>query len=120
MISFLTLELPYIFISLFILGIFLFVATRPFVSPLVMKRGLIPLVLFLSLGVGAHYAMTQNRANEVLAAFNNGQTIICSERRDKVGYRNIEVVKGDLWRVEGMYFINSDGMGFLMQQCLVR
>lgn len=119
--SFIHLELPYIFIALFALGIFLFIATRPFISPLVMKRGLAPVVLILVFGILTHFFITQSRAQEVLAAYNNGQTVICSERRDRVGNRFIEISKGPLWTVDGLYFIHTeDNSRFIMTQCLVK
>lgn len=115
---FLMSEAPYLGISVFILAVFFFIATRPFISPLFMRRGLPALLLFLSAAVGAHYVTTENRVNEVITEFENGTLIFCSERRSKAGDRNIEVLKGELWKREGDFFLNSDGNKFSIRQCI--
>lgn len=116
---FLMSEGPYLGISVFILAVFFFIATRPFMSPLFMRRGLPGLILFLSLAIGIHYVTTENRVKEVVKEFDNGALIFCSERRSKSGDRNIEVIKGDRWRLEGEFFVNIDGNKFSVRQCLV-
>lgn len=116
---FLMLEAPYLGISAFIMAVFFFIATRPFISPLVMRRGLPAIVAFLSVAVGLHYVTSENRADEVRAGFEKGEMIFCSERRSKAGDRNIEVLKGDIWKVEGDFFVNADGNKFSIRQCVV-
>lgn len=116
---FFMMEAPYLGISAFILAVFFFIATRPFISPLFMRRGLPAIVAFLSVAVGLHYVTSENRANEVRAGFENGSMIFCSERRSKVGDRNIEVLKGDIWKLDGDFFINTDGNKFSIRQCVV-
>jgi hypothetical protein len=117
--NFFYVETPYLMISVFILAVFVFVATRPFVSVLLLKRGLPILVVLLSVGIGFHYVSTESRAEEVKKGFNDGYIIFCSERRSKSGDRNIEVSKGDMWRLEGDFFVNSEGNKFSVRQCVV-
>lgn len=117
--NFLLVETPYLVISIFILVVFLFVATRPFVSRLLLKRGLPVLLVFLSVGIGVHYISTENRAQEVKKGFEDGYIIFCSERRSKSGDRNIEVSKGDIWKLEGEFFVNNDQNKFSIRQCVV-
>lgn len=120
MTNFLMIELPFIFVSIFVLGVFLFIATRSFISPLVMKRGLIPLILIMAFGIGAHYNISMNRFAEVTKAFNDGETIICSQRRERSGNRYIEIHLDDDWRIDGLYFIDDEGIRFIAHQCLVK
>lgn len=117
--NFFYVETPYLMISVFILAVFVFVATRPFVSVLLLKRGLPILVVLLSVGIGFHYVSTESRAEEVKKGFNDGYIIFCSERRSKSGDRNIEVSKGDMWRLDGEFFVNSEGNKFSVRQCVV-
>ncbi len=117
--NFLQSESPYLVIALFIMSVFFFIATRPFMSPLFMRRGAPILIIFLSFGIGLHYINGENRAKEVREGFEKGSLILCSERRSKVGDRNIEVLKGELWRLEGDFFVNTDGNKFGIRQCLV-
>ena len=117
--NFFYVETPYLMISVFILAVFVFVATRPFVSVLLLKRGLPILVVLLAVGIGFHYVGTESRAEEVKKGFNDGYIIFCSERRSKSGDRNIEVSKGDMWRLDGEFFVNSEGNKFSVRQCVV-
>lgn len=115
---FLQLEGPYIGIALFIMAVFFFIATRPFMSPLFMRRGLPFMVAFLSLAIGLHYVVTENRVAEVRAQYEKGFVIHCSERRSKTGDRSIEVAKGEIWRLDGDFFINGAGNKFSVRQCV--
>lgn len=117
--NFLLVEIPYLVISVFILCVFLFVATRPFVPKLLLRRGFPALLIFLSFGIGLHYYSAESRAQEVKKGFEDGYIIFCSERRSKSGDRNIEVSKGDIWRVDGEFFVNKDGNKFSVRQCVV-
>lgn len=118
--NFLMMELPFIIISLFVLGVFFFVSTRPFISPKVLKRGLLPLILIIVISIGAHYTISIKRFDTVVTAFYEGKTIICSERRSRVGNRNIEIHLDDDWRLEGLYFIDDENIRFIAYQCLVK
>lgn len=120
MTHFFSMELPYISIALFILAVTLFIGTRSFISPFVLRRFLPALAVFLALAIGLHFKTTEDRALEVKAAFEKGQVILCSERRSKMGDRNIEVTRGALWRSDGEFFINSEGNKFSIRQCIVK
>lgn len=117
--NFLLSEAPYLAIAFFIMAVFFFIATRPFIPSLFMRRGLPILIIFLSFAIGLHYMTTESRVKEVRAGFEKGSLIMCSEHRSKVGDRNIEVLKGDIWRLEGDFFINADGNKFSIRQCVV-
>lgn len=120
MTHFFSMELPYISIALFILAVTLFIGTRSFISPFVLRRFLPALAVFLALAIGLHFKTTEDRAIEVKAAFAKGQVVLCSERRSKMGDRNIEVESGALWRSDGEFFINSEGNKFSIRQCIVK
>jgi hypothetical protein len=120
MYQFLSIELPYIIISVFILGVVLFIGSRDFISPIVLRRGLPGVAIFLVIAVLAHYVVTTSRIIEVTTAFENGNTILCSERRSKMGDRSIEVRKGDVWHIEDGHFVNLENDKFSISQCLVK
>jgi len=120
MTHFFSMELPYIAIALFILAVTVFIGTRSFISPLVLRRFLPALALFLVLAIGLHYQASEDRAAQVKEAFEKDQVILCSERRSKMGDRNIEVVKGDLWSQKEGFFINNAGNKFSIRQCVVK
>lgn len=117
--DFLMSEAPYLVISAFVLAVFLFIATRPFMPRAFGRRGLPILLVLLSTALYAHYRVGESRVEEVAAGFESGKLIFCSERRSKVGDRSIEVMKGDLWKREGEFFINGEGNKFSLRQCIV-
>lgn len=117
---FFSMELPYISIALFILAVTLFIGTRSFISPFVLRRFLPALAIFLSLAIGLHFKITEDRAVEVKAAFEKGKVVLCSERRSKMGDRNIEIENGSVWKSDGEFFTNSAGNKFSIRQCVVK
>lgn len=120
MTHFFSMELPYIAIALFVLAVTVFIGTRSFISPFILRRFLPALAIFLALAIALHFKTTEDRAVEVEAAFKKGQVILCSERRSKMGDRNIEIVKGELWSQKEGFFINSAGNKFSIRQCIVK
>jgi len=120
MTHFFSMEIPYITIALFILAVTLFIGTRSFISPFILRRFLPALAVFLALAIALHFNTTENRAVEVKAAFEKGQVILCSERRSKMGDRNIEITRGTLWKSDGEFFTNSAGNKFSIRQCIVK
>lgn len=117
--DFLMSEGPYLVICAFVLAVFFFIASRPFMPRTFGRRGLPILLVLMSVALFAHYRVGENRVAEVSKGFEEGKLIFCSERRSKVGDRNIEVMKGDLWKQEGEFFINNEGNKFSLRQCLV-
>lgn len=117
--NFFAVELPYIVIALFVLCIFLFIATREFMPKVFMRRGLPGLIVFLSLSIGFHYAVTENRVKEVKEAFASEGSVLCSDRRNKLGDRSIVIKKGAIWKLDGDFFVNLDGDKFSIRQCIV-
>lgn len=117
--NFFAVELPYIVIALFVLCIFLFIATREFMPKVFMRRGLPGLVLFLSFSIGLHYVVSENRVKEVKEAFVSDGSVLCSDRRNKLGDRSTVIKKGTIWKLDGDFFVNMDGDKFSIRQCIV-
>ncbi len=109
-------ELIFILISLFILGITVFVTTRPFVDKGARKA--IPLVaLFLILALVAHYRFRQNLIEEVKEGFMRGETILCMDKTNKIGY--VIVHKGE-WKMEEDNFTHPEfPRSYNIRNCIV-
>lgn len=115
---FLSVELPYLVIALLILAGALFVATRPFVPPTFLSRGVPSLSIILFIAIGTHFVISEQRREALLQQFLQDQTILCSDRRSKMGDRSIEVDQRRGWHTDGSFFINSDGEKFFIRQCI--
>ncbi len=109
-------EAVYIFIALFILGVVIFISTRPFVS---MRPKVAVTVTFLVLlaGLIAHYNYRLHHIKEVKEAFYAGKNIICVDKTSKLG--GIVVHKG-FWSLKGDEFVNPQiNRGYNIRQCIV-
>jgi len=98
---FLELEGGYIVIAIFFLFVTLFVTTRDFMPRVAFKRGMIGVFVIFSIMIGAHYAMTTSRMEEVKNIFNNGGTIICENKMRRTISQSIIISKKLGWRLEG-------------------
>ncbi|NPA81394.1 MAG: hypothetical protein GXO31_02170 [Epsilonproteobacteria bacterium] len=108
-------EAVYIFIALFVFGITVFIATRPFIAKGARKA--IPIVGgLLLLGLIAHYNYIKNHIKEVKEAFREGKNIICVDKTTKLG--GILIHKG-AWRIEGDEFVNPHSRRYNVRQCIV-
>ncbi len=109
-------EIIYIFISLFILGITVFVTTRPFMSKKA-KLAIPFMFLFLTLALIAHYNLRMEHIKEVREAFEEGKDIMCLDKTNKIGH--VMVKKGE-WRLKGDTFVNPEfARVYNIRQCIV-
>lgn len=106
--NFFELELPYMVIGLFFLGVTAFVTTREFMPKVAFKRGMILVFVLCALFVGFHYMMTTKRMQGVAKLFHEGKTIICENKMRRTISQSILISKKLGWRLEGNYFKNSD------------
>lgn len=105
---FFELEGAYIVIGVFILVVTAIVTTRDFVPKGAFKKGMISVLVLLSLMVGAHYSLTTSRMQNVEEIFNNGKTVICENKMRRTASRSVLISKEMGWTVEEHLFKNSD------------
>ena len=95
--KFFILEGGYLLIGFFILGIALFVSTRPFMSKGAYKKGLMVTALVVAVFIGGHYSITTSRMNEVRSAFEQDRQIICESRMLRKAAQTVTVQKSKNW-----------------------
>lgn len=105
---FLELEIPYLVIGLFILGITAFVTTRDFVPRVAFKRGMISVLIGITSLVSIHYYLTTTRMAHVEEIFNNGETVICENKVRRTISQSVLISKKMDWKVEEHLFKNRD------------
>ncbi len=105
---FIELEIVYIVIGIFILGVTAFVTTRSFVPKIAFKRGIVSVVLLFSIMIGAHYFMTTARMSGVKEIFNEGGTIICENKMHRTVSQSVLISKELEWRLEGHLFVSDN------------
>jgi len=105
---FLELEIAYIVIGAFILGITAFVTSRDFVPKGSFKKGMLIVGASLSLMIAFHYNMTTSRMAGVEKLFDSGETIICENKMHRTISKSVLLSKELGWRVEDHLFKNSD------------
>ncbi len=101
---FFELEIAYIVIGLFILGVTAFVTTRDFVPKVAFKRGMIGVSAMLAIMIATHYTITTKRMDGVKKIFNEGGTIICENKMQRTVSRSVLISKELDWRLEGDLF----------------
>ena len=105
---FLQLEGPYLVIGAFILSITAFVTTRDFVPRVAFKRGMLSVLVGLSILVGFHYYMTTTRMTNVEAIYNSGETVICENKMQRTISQSV-LIRPDMgWKIENHLFKNPD------------
>lgn len=105
---FFELEIVYIVIGLFILGITAFVTTRDFMPKSAFKKGMIAVGAVVSLMVVFHYSITVKRMTGVEELFNAGETIICENKMRRTISKSVLLSQSMGWRLENHLFKHDD------------
>jgi hypothetical protein len=105
---FFELEIPYMVIMLFFLGVTAFVTTRAFMPKGAFKKGMIGIFTIFAIMIGLHFYVTSKRMNGVKQIFNNGETIICENKMRRTISQSVLISKKLGWHLEGDYFKNPD------------
>ncbi len=116
---FISLEIVYIVIGIFILSITAFVTTRDFMPPAAFKKGMISVSMMLATMISLHYWMTTSRMDGVEKLFNEGETIICENKMRRTISQSVLISKDLGWRLEG-HLLKSDDYerDFLTARCI--
>ncbi len=110
-------EAVYIFISLFILGIAIFVTTRPFM-PKKSKIAIPVTFVILSAALLIHYKIRTENMKEVTQAFKNGKTILCMDKTNKIS-NQVVISKKAGWILKEETFFHKDfPRGYNIRQCI--
>ena len=105
---FFELEIAYIVIGLFFLGVTLFVTTRDFMPKVALKRGVIGVVGIFTVMISIHYYVTTQRMAGVAKIFNEGNKIICENKMRRTISESVVLSKKLGWSIQGDYFTNPD------------
>lgn len=105
---FIELEIVYIVIGIFLLGVTAFVTTRDFVPKVAFKRGMFGVASVLLVMILAHYSITTARMRGVKEIFNEGGTIICENKMQRTISRSVLISKELEWRLEGNLFVSDN------------
>ncbi len=106
--TFFELEIPYIVIALFFLGVTAFVTTRDFMPKVAFKRGMIGVATVFAIFIGWHYKITTDRMAEVKQLFNEGKTVICENKMRREVMPSVLVNKKYGWSLKGDLFTNPE------------
>jgi len=119
--NFFYLEGAYLILGGIILLVTVFVTTRPFMSKGALKKGVLGVSLVLAVMIGAHYAITVNRMNEVKAAFEKDLPIICESRMQRKVAQIVNIQKSKEWFLEGDNFVSPNySRPFFTARCIVK
>jgi len=119
--KFLELEGGYLVIAFVILAVTLFVTTRPFFTPMALKKGMLFVTLFLALAIGLHFKITTDRMVEVKSAFNEGKVIICESRATRKVAQSVDIDTNRSWSLKGDIFTSPNyNRSFHSARCLVK
>ncbi len=105
---FFELEIVYIVIGLFALGVTAFVTTRDFMPKGAFKKGMIAVGVVVSLMVAFHYTITVKRMTGVEELFNAGETIICENKMRRTISKSVLLSQSMGWRLENHLFKHDD------------
>ena len=118
--NFFYLEGGYLVLALVILGVTLFVTTRPFMGPGAGKKGMIGMSVILAFFIGLHYYMTTERMETVKTAFEEGRNIICENRVVRKGAQFITINKSNGWELQNNNLISpAYARPFFIARCIV-
>jgi hypothetical protein len=109
MMKFLELEGGYLVIGLFIVGVTIFVWTRPFVAEGKQWKKAVVFVMFGMAGfILAHYFVTINRMNDVKVWFKSGKPVICENRAIRKVAQSIIIKQGgeQKWSLHDDIFVS--------------
>lgn len=119
--KFFILEGGYLVMGLIVILITLFVTTRPFMAKGAVKKGMIGVILILTLFIGGHFYVTTSRMAAVKSAFNNDQVIICESRMQRKVAQTVIVQKSNEWFMEGDNFASPNYTRvFHSARCIVK
>ncbi len=111
-------EIVFIFISLFVLGITVFVVTRDFM-PKKSKIAIPVMIIFLTLGLVFHYQYRKNNMQEIKEAFENNKTILCVDKTNRASGQ-VVINKRAQWSLKDDLFIHpAFDRGYNIRQCIV-
>lgn len=105
---FLELEIVYIIIGIFILGITLFVTTRDFMPEVAFRRGMSSVFMLVVAMITVHYNLTTTRMEGVQEIFDAGETVICENKMRRHVSRSQLITKDMGWILEDDKFKNDD------------
>ncbi len=119
--KFFILEGGYLLIALFILGITLFVSTRPFMPKGAYRKGVALVALVLAVLIGTHYSVTTSRMAEVKRAFAQDKVILCESRMLRKAAQSVAIQKSKAWSMEGDLFVSPHySRPFHSARCIVK
>jgi len=105
---FFELETPYLAISVFVLGVVVFVTTRDFIPKVAFKRALIIVSSMLATLIGLHFYSTTSRMFNVEEMFEKDMVIICENKMQKTISQSVLLSKEQGWKIEGHLFRNPE------------
>lgn len=105
---FIELEIVYLVIGLFLLGITTFVTTRDFMPAGAFKKGMVVVGGFVAILIGIHYYITTSRMTNVEAMFEKGDTIICENKMHRTISNSVLLSKELGWKIENHLFKHGD------------
>lgn len=106
--TFFELEIPYIVIALFFLGVTAFVTTRDFMPKVAFKRGMIGVATVFAIFIAWHYKITTDRMAEVKQLFKEGKTVICENKMRREIMPSVLINKKFGWSLKGDLFTNPE------------
>ncbi len=104
--NFFYLEGGYLILAAVIMGVTLFVTTRPFMGKGAVKKGTAGVALVLAVLIGGHYYVTTKRMAEVRAAFEAGEKVVCENRAIRKGAQSLVIEKSRGWELQGDNFVS--------------
>ena len=118
MVDFFREEIIFIFISLFILGITIFITTREFI-PKKSKIAIPVMTILLGAGLIFHYQYRKKTMQEVKEAFEHNRTILCVDKTNRASGQ-VVINKRAQWIIKDDLFINpAFDRGYNIRQCIV-
>ncbi|ABB45249.1 hypothetical protein Suden_1975 [Sulfurimonas denitrificans DSM 1251] len=105
---FLELEAVYLVIGVFFLVITVVVTTRDFMPKGAFKKGMLGVLIAISILIGLHYTITIKRINGVEEIFNNGETVICENKMHRTISKSVLLSQSLGWRLEDHLFKHDE------------